>query len=119
MAVKGFSSLPSVKAVQEKMAKKGKLTGPTAMMAKYIEELEAYLATKPTDTKAWLEAKVEKAVETARSLQRKKAERLFSIIVGKSWFTEFASLDENAISVEVDGTKYECTAKLKEEKVKI
>lgn len=136
ISIKGFSKLPSVKEVRGKMApatgKKASkaLTGPTAMMARYLSELEAFtlsaeyikVASKEDQAavlKAWLEAKTRLSIERVRDYQRKKAMRVFSIIIGQTWFKEFSSLDENSMTVHVGDCDYSGTATLAEEKTLI
>lgn len=135
ISVKGFSKLPSVKEVKGKMSpvvgKKASkpLSGPSAMMAKYITELEDYVGDSDYKKaasedqggllKAWLEAKTRLTIERVRIYQRQKAMRVFAIIVGQTWFKEFATLDENSLTVSVDGCDYVCTATLAEEKTLI
>jgi hypothetical protein len=137
ITVKGYSKLPSVNEVRGKMAppapgkKAAKpLSGPTALMAKYLTELDGYLTgdeytrtasdkDKDAKLKAWLEAKTRLSIEQVRDFQRQKAMRLFSIIVGQTWFKEFSTLDDNTLKVTVSGADYDCTAELSEKKTLI
>lgn len=41
----------------------------------------------------------------------------FAIIAGKTWFSEFASLEENSMTVELDGVRFDCQAILEEKEV--
>ena len=41
------------------------------------------------------------------------------MVVGQVWFTEFASLDENSMSVTVDGQKLDCKVEAKEVQIAI
>jgi hypothetical protein len=137
ITVKGYSKLPSVNEVRGKMSppapgkKAAKpLSGPTALMAKYLTELDGYLTgdeytrtasdkDKDAKLKAWLEAKTRLSIEQVRDFQRQKAMRLFSIIVGQTWFKEFPTLDDNTLKVTVNGADYDCTAELSEKKTLI
>ena len=137
ITVKGYSKLPSVNEVRGKMAppapgkKAAKpLAGPTALMAKYLTELDGYLTgdeytrtasdkDKDAKLKAWLEAKTRLSIEQVRDFQRQKAMRLFSIIVGQTWFKEFPTLADNTLKVTVGNVDYDCTAELSEKKTLI
>jgi hypothetical protein len=101
VSLKGLSSLPPVKNVVEKIAKKGNLTISEKMIAEWlprVNEIEA----KHTDEKARkaaLEAEFKKAREKTRELGRVLNELRFGVVVGQSWFTEFESLDQNSLSI--------------------
>jgi hypothetical protein len=50
----------------------------------------------------------------------KMAQRKFAIIVGQVWFSDFASLDEDTLEVELPGFgKVSVTASLKETEIEI
>lgn len=126
VSLKGYSSLPSLKEAKEKIAK-AKLNPPTALMQPYIEECEKFLtsdaytkaAAKEKVLEAWLKGQAKAATETCRKHIYNVAQTTFSIVVGQSWFSDFASLDENSMSLDFDGTKVDCKVEMKEIEVKI
>ena len=126
VSIKGFSSLPSLKDVKEKMAK-GKLTPSAALMAPTVKLVEDFLASdvykqskdQPAVLKAWLEGQTKGTVAETRKLIREKAQKLFTIIVGQVWFVEFSSVDENTMELTLDGAKLACKAEMKEVRVDI
>ena len=69
--------------------------------------------------KEWAEKEKDAAIKQARQIQFKLARAVYSIIVGQTWFTEFASLDENSLDLTLDGLKLSFTAELKEVETKI
>ena len=125
--IKSFSSLPKVSEVREKMAKKAKLTPSAAIMAPYVTEVENFLGsdayTKAADPKkaltTWIEKKTKESILSTRKLISDKAKLLFSIIVGQVWFSEFASLEENTLTLQLDGQDLSCTVEMNEVEVKI
>lgn len=126
VSLKGLSSLPSLKDVQERMAK-GKVTPSAALMVPYVEEVEGFLAsaayTKAADPEkvfeAWLDGQQKATTENVRAKLFDIAQIKFSIIVGQVWFTEFGSIDENTLKLTIDGTEINGKVEMKEIQVKI
>lgn len=118
VSLKGLSSLPTLKAARESIVK-GKVNAPTALMQTAINALDAFLATKPDA--AALEAYLDNSVKTytalTRGLIREIAEATFTMIVGQTWL--FPTLDENTMTITVNGATVECKAEMKEVEVKI
>lgn len=123
---KGYATLPSLNEARKKLAS-GKPNPPTALMKPYIDEIEGFIAspehTKSPDPKkalvAWLEAKRKEAQTKSRELIYTMAQIKFSILVGQIWPTEFKSLDENQMTLTLDGQKLDFTLDMHEEEVKI
>lgn len=125
--IAGCSSIP---AVNEKLLAKvragGSLTKSESLLAPAIKEADGFIATALHGApdpdallKVWLEGKMKVAKNTVRHLIKEMAKVKFSIMVGHTWFAEFASLDENAMSVTVDGVAYDCSAELRDVEIKI
>jgi hypothetical protein len=112
VSLKGLASLPSVKDVLAKKAS-GKLNASAALMAPTVDEVTKFLtsdiymkaAAKDEVLDAWLEGQSKAATAKARALIREKAQRLFTIVVGQVWFTEFSSLEENTLEITVGKDK--------------
>lgn len=107
VSLKGLSTLPSLKDVEKRVAS-GKLTPSAALMAPYVEEVTEFLAkNKAGDSgfEAWIVAQQNKWVQEARRLMYEIAQIKFSVIVGQTWFTEFKSLDENTMDLDVGADK--------------
>jgi len=140
--LKGLSSLPTLAKAQEgitKAAEKLKkskdktasvvdlLTPSVALMATAIAEVDAFLASDAYKSAAnqddmfatWLKGKLDASRTEARRLMFELAQIKFSVVVGQVWFSEFASLDENTIEIDVAGKKVSCTIEMKEIEVKI
>ena len=124
VSLKGYSTLPSLKDVKEKQAK-GKLNATGALMAPTVDLVEgflksdAYLKAKdqPAVLAAWLDGQAEGTITETRRFIREKAQQLFTIIVGQTWFSEFSSIDDNTLEVTIDGTKIAGKVEMKEVKV--
>jgi hypothetical protein len=125
-SLKGLSKLPSLKELKEQI-QKGKLNAGGLLMKPTYDEVEAFLAS-PIYQKAankegvldsWLDGQAKQARKICRDLILDIAKTTFSLIVGQVWFSEWKSLDENTMTVEVDGQKIEGTATLREIEVRI
>lgn len=142
--IPGFSSLPSVEDVRERMENekkiakdpslgkgKGKLKALTPsgrLLVPYIEEVDAFLAsdayTKAANKDAlfakWATDKAIAATSEGRKLRREISKTGFIITVGGGWFTEFSSLAETKLTVRLGGEDREVTFELDtEKKIKI
>jgi len=125
VSLKGYSSLPSLKDAKAKLASKP--NPPSLLMKPAIEEVESFLASdaykKAGDQnkalETWLSGKAKASKEACRKHIYDIAQTTFSLVVGQTWFSEFASIDENKMDIDVDGTKVSCTVEMKEIEVKI
>jgi hypothetical protein len=96
-------------------------------MKPYIDEIEGFIASpehnKAPDPKkalvAWLEAKKTEWTRKTRELIATMAQIKFSIVVGQTWPVEFKSLDENQMSLTLDGQKLDFTLEMSEEEIRI
>ena len=127
VSLKGLSSLPTLKEVQKKLADKGKLTASQSLMAPYVSEVEKYLSTNLSTNKVkgdaadkafitWIETKAKEQTAEVRKAMFGMAQTKFAVIVGQVWFSEWKSLDENSMTIKVDGQEIEATVELKESK---
>lgn len=122
-----LGKLPSLKEAKEQL-NKGKLNAPGALMAETIKQVEAYMASpaytgasnKDQAILAWLETNKKTATEKCRKLIFEIAQTTFALIVGQVWFTEFASIDENSMEIDVGGgQKVACKAEMRDIEIKI
>lgn len=125
-SIKKHSSLPTV-AKLEDMIKKGKLNGPGLLMQPALERVQEFLASdiytkaakKEAVLEAWLDGETEAAVRKARKLIYEVARTTLVLIVGQVWFSEFSSLDENSMTLSLDGRDVDFQAELREVQVRI
>ncbi len=121
-----LSKLPSLKEAKEQIAK-NKLNPTGALMADSIQRVEDFLKSdaytgspnKDQTVLAWLEVEKKAATERCRKLIFDIAQTTFALIVGQVWFTEFSSIDENSLEIDVDGQKIACKAEMKDIQIKI
>lgn len=118
--LKGYATLPSVKEVKEKMAK-GKLTGCAALMAPAVKLVEDFLAQneKAAIREMWLDGQQKARVAETRLLLGRKAQQLFTVIVGQIWFKEWSTLDENTLTIRTPEGEVLGTALMKEIEIKV
>jgi hypothetical protein len=126
VALKGLSSLPTLKDVQTRIAS-GKHTASSSLMAPYVQEVEDFLKSKvyskaadqPKVFKAWLEGQASAAKKEVRALLYQVSQIRMSVIVGQTWFKEFSSLDENTLTFDIKGQSVTGTVTMKEIEVPI
>lgn len=127
VALKGLSSLPTLKDVQTRIAS-GKHTASSALMAPFVQEVETFLASdvykRASDPakvyKAWLEGQAAASKAKVRGLLYQLSQIRMSVIVGQIWFTEFSSLEENSLTIKgQDGKDIAGTVTMKEIEVAI
>jgi hypothetical protein len=109
-----YSTIPAINAkLIEKIEKTpDKLTPSEALCVTAIKEAKAVESF--ANYKEWLENRKLGATATTRSYILKVAKIKFAISVGHVWFSEFASMDENSMTVKVAGKEFVCTAELRD-----
>lgn len=140
----GFSKLPTVKSVQEKIAKiaaydsapvgehKAKpfssltskrpvLNGPEALMAEALEDIdrESRATGNRGEFQSWLLTRTQDVIKETRALLLMAARMKWAITVGQGWFNEFKTFTENTLEVEIQGVSVKGTADLREIEIKI
>lgn len=128
VSIKSFSSIPSLNEFK-KQAAKGKFTPSAALMGPAFKAVEAFMqaenigvapdAADLAKAEAWLTAQVKRLDAVRRARMTAKAQAVFAIIVGQTWFTEFQGIDENSMELTIDGQKLACRVEMKEVQVKI
>lgn len=126
VALKGLSTLPTLKDVQARIAS-GKHTATSSLMAPYVQEVEDFLKSKvyskaadqPKVFKAWLEGQASASKKKVRALLYQVSQIRMSVIVGQTWFKEFSSLDENTLTFDFKGQTVVGTVTMKEIEVPI
>lgn len=131
VSLKGLSSLPSFKEGRTAwLAKKTTKSLGARLMFPAFDEANEFLTSKtytkaakkaqPALLEAWLQGQANDATESCRTLLRRVAEMTFVVIVGQTWFKEFASLEENSMTIEVDGDgPIDCRVEMREVEVKL
>jgi hypothetical protein len=121
ISLKGLSSLPAVKEAREKIAS-GKATTRHELLRpaiKLVEDFEAsdvFKKAKDQDKvyEAWVDDQLTDAKKTVRGLLYDVSQIRFGIVVGQTWPVECKSLDENTLTITVDGQTIEGKAEMKE-----
>lgn len=111
-AIKGFSSLPSLNAVRKKLADNKKLTNSEALMHSFLADLEI------CDVKELEKIKTE-TVSVIRIIQSYISKNVYSLVLGKTWFTD---VDEDPVVKNIsliDGVDTTVKIEKTREKVKI
>lgn len=129
--MKGLSSLPKVADVIERRKTGSKLTPSMQLMMDALDAYDAMLASpayaaatnKDAFVNGWLDAKKWECTMDARRVAKELAKAKFAVLVGHAWFSEFAGLNENTLTVNVNvggaSLAVECKVELGTTKVKI
>lgn len=113
----GYSDLPSVNEVLKRVAnpKSKPLTGAAKLVGAAILDVDTFLRSAPAAThQKWLVGHRDVAVASARAFMHRAAELKFGVLVGNVWFPEFRSLDENTLTLTIDGEQIEATIEARE-----
>ncbi len=117
---KGLGTLRSVAAVRDAAANGKKLSLGDSLMLAALNALDAAAGAHTEDGFIeYLKTMAELAKRRRRNLLHKLAEIKFAVIVGQTWFKEFASLDEHTLTIDVDGQPLEFSVEMKEVEEKI
>lgn len=126
--IAGASSLPSIAAVQKKIAENKKLNAGDQFIARALAEYEAFVkspaitavpeAVQKQLIENWIDAAAKAAITEVRALNKTLSKVVYGIVAGHGWFTDL-DLEESTMEVEVDGVKYKVTAELAEKEIKI
>jgi hypothetical protein len=109
--IKGLSSLPKIEVVTAKLKDNKKLTTSDALVSAGIYMYQNEV--KPTLD--WFTNKINELNTELKKVRRQIQETKFAVLLGKRWFDEFASREENTLVV--DG--FEITISLTEKKVAV
>ncbi len=125
--IAGYSSLPKVNDVEAKIKENKALKPNEALLAEgvndYLKILEL-MESVPESVKDqalsdWLNKSKTKFVKEKREVMMEIAKIKFSLILSKGWFEEFATFEENTLSLKIDDIDLKFTFDMKEEEVKI
>lgn len=113
VSLKGLSSIPSLNDFNKRVSSGKSLLAGHSLMKPAVDAIEAFKDSdaykKARDPeavfKAWLEGEKKGTTKEVRQLLYKTSQIRFGVIVGQTWFTEFSSLDENSLDIDVGGDK--------------
>lgn len=111
IAIKGLSSLPKVADVEAAMDAGKKLKLSEVVMVPALRRLDEFMTSSPYTSAAdshallaiWLEGETKAVVAKTRVLMESLAQRKFAIVVGHTWFSDLASMDDTSLSLEAPG----------------
>lgn len=101
-SIKGFSSLPSVDEVRERMKNGRKLTTAMVPMAKWLETASAAISLIKTEDKLlWLDQEIADVKREQRNLRSEIQKAKFAMVLGHRWFPDVPPTGE-ALTLQVD-----------------
>jgi len=115
--IKGLSSLPKVQAVMDKQTAGKKLTASENLVLAGLNlwGSSGITASASSVKIAWLDDKIVQLKKEQKEITHKIQEIKFSLILGKGWFSEFDTRENNSLTL--DGNLF--TISLAEEKVSL
>jgi hypothetical protein len=105
----------------------GKMTPRFELMVPAVCEVDDFLdggtykkaADQDALYKQWLGDKLAETKREVRRLLHQMAQIRFSVIVGQTWFTEFATIEETIYTLNLPKGEVQCNVEMKEVKVEI
>lgn len=119
------SSLPTInEKLLNKISSGKSLTLTEALMAPHIKVVQAFkdnkLLSSDTDSyKVWLEEKRSRTACLIRKQTLEISKYIFVLTLGKVWFKEFNSMNENSMGIQRDGNEFKCTIDIKNVEIKL
>lgn len=122
VSLKGLSALPTVKdAIDKKKNIGGQLMTPA------IDRVEEFLKSKVYTSSAdqskmfsaFLDAESKALNLEKRKLMNELSKTKFAILVGQTWFSDFDSIEDTTMTIQVDGRSIECKVEMNEIKIEI
>lgn len=105
--IKGFSSLPSMADVLKKFDVPNKkvttaLTPSQSIVAKGLQDfwVSGVTNSSPKVQLAWVDDEIKKRTSVLLDVRRDIQETKFAVILGKRWFDEFKSREDNTLTVD-------------------
>lgn len=118
----GYNTLPSVSDIVKRLAnpKSKPLAGAAWLVGKVMHDVNEFFQKNPPSVhQKWLTGMQSAATASARGLMHRSAELKYSVLVGNVWFPEFKSIDDNKLTVILDGQNVEATIEAREIEVEI
>lgn len=118
LKISGLSKLPSVKEVEDRIDSGKSLLASQDFMAsailEYRKKLSQFQVRENSQAdlhmKVWLESRLDQ-VKSKRAFYRNAQNvSLFSVIVGQTWYSEFATMEENSMVINYKGKQYQVSA---------
>lgn len=114
--MKGLSKLPKVDDVLNKIQTQKKLTASDQLIEATLKTFNSVVGTCAGATKlSWIDARMEDIQRSVARLRKEIQRTKFAIVLGKKWFDEFTSRENN--SLELNGVVFNVA--LEEKKVEI
>jgi len=113
--IKGLSSLPKIEVVADKIKGNKKLTTSDSLVAVGVNLYESLKPTTESEKLNWLQQTIESLNSELKQVRRQIQETKFAVLLGKQWFVEFSSREENKLTI----AGFEFTISLEEKKVPI
>lgn len=116
-SIKGLGSLPSFNEFFKKVQAKKSLTPREELLMASYKDCLAH--ENDSDREEWINKVQKSIISITRGLILEMAKLKFSVVVGQVWFKEFASLEENTLTMNLGGSDVECKVEMKDVEIKI
>ena len=122
--ISGASSLPAVEATITKKDSGKKINLADTLILEAVDEHNRNIAVVSAlndneSIKNYYEAIIKQINKDIRQLRKALNSIMYSILIGKVWFKEFSSYDENSMDFNYNGISYTVSAVLEEKEVSL
>jgi hypothetical protein len=97
--MKGLSSLPKIIDVEAKLRAQKKLTASDQLIVAALKTFESVKPLSDVKKLNWIDARVNDVQRSLGDLRKEIQRTKFAIILGKKWFDEFASRENNTMEL--------------------
>jgi len=116
--IKGLSSLPSLKAVADKVTGNKKLNISDTLINKWVIHYTDVLS-KVAAKKIFIEGETKEVIRQVREKQMMLNRVMYSILIGKSWFDNQDDMDSTSTTVKYEGVDVAVSVVVEHKEVKI
>lgn len=119
VSIRGASSIPSISAVEKKIAGGKKLNAVDKMIRDALEKYTAELSVMSVnDQMAYIDAEAKRVIHDVRALEKSLSKTMYGIVVAHRWFDD-VDFDEPTLIVSYSGNDFTVTMNLEENAIKI
>lgn len=115
--IEKFSSLPKIETVIDKNSNNKSLTASEQYLYKYMTNIDAKIKASSSNELDTVSELINEYKKIQDYLNRKIAQNKFSIILSRKWFIDKENIDDNQVTVSINGNDHKITWSYKDTKV--
>lgn len=118
--IASYSAIPSINEVTKRVTEGKSLNPSQQMLYDTIQEIDKEMSKLDVDeSKKWVAEQVKISTSNRRKLLAEIAACKFSVILSRTWFSEFKDFEENTLSITLDKKPLQFKFEFSEKEVKI